>query len=71
KKSSRQLNTFRLEILILIGIIVLLGAVSIWIQDFGNISDIFGNSEDETKILTSGVLMLRSKYVPHRRALRP
>ena len=70
KKSSKQLNTFRLEILILIGIIALLVAVSIWIQDFGNISDIFGNSEDETKILTSGVLMLRSKYVPHRRALR-
>ena len=70
KKSSKQLNTFRLEILILIGIIALLVAVSIWIQDFGNISDIFGNSEDETKILTSSVLMLRSKYVPHRRALR-
>jgi len=71
KKSSKQLNTFRLEILILIGIIALLVAVSIWIQNFAIISDIFDNTEDETKILTSSVLMVGSKYVPHRRALRP
>lgn len=71
KKSSKQLNIFRLEIVILIGIIALLVAVSIWIQNFGIIADILDNTEDETKILTSSILTLGSKYVPHRRALRP
>ncbi|HIE83548.1 MAG TPA: helix-turn-helix domain-containing protein [Dehalococcoidia bacterium] len=71
KKSSKQLNTFRLEIVILIGIIALLIGVSIWMQNIGIISGLFDNTENETKILTSSVLTLGSKYVPHARALRP
>lgn len=70
KKSSKQLNTFRIEIVILIGIIALLIATSIYIQNSGMISDIFDNTEDQTTMLTNGVLALGSKYVLHTRALR-
>ena len=70
KKSSKQLNTFRLEIVVLIGIIALLVAASIYIQNSGMISDIFDSTEEETAMLTNGVLALGSKYVLHTRALR-
>ena len=70
KKSSKQLNTFRIEIVILIGIIALLVATSIYIQNSGMISDIFDNTGDQTTMLTNGVLALGSKYVVHARALR-
>lgn len=70
KKSSKQLNTFRIEIVILIGIIALLVATSIYIQNSGMISDIFDNTEDQTTMLTNSVLALGSKYVLHTRAPR-
>ena len=71
KKSSKQLNTFRIELMVLIGIIVLLIAVGIYIQNSGLISDIFNDTEEEARIFTGTALASGSKYVLHLRAPRP
>ena len=71
KKSSKQLNTFRIELMVLIGIIVLLIAVGIYIQNSGLISDIFNDTEEEVRIFTGTALASGSKYVSHHRAPRP
>ena len=70
KKSSKQLNTFRVELLVLIGIITLLVVIGIYVQNSGFISDIFSDTEEKTTILKTGALALGSKSVLHRRAIR-